>query len=384
MSSYSKLLKERGQRVVTTDSPREMFSEYTARTKPWLEAAAQAEEVVLAHGADNAREILNSQVGNELFLKTNRYIPEFGEIGIHGFLLVPGGCQWALKRPQPGQIKAGCGFCEFQEEIDRIVGNLAIQEDEFNALVTVGMAIFTKSADHVRFFTGGSALNPGEIPIRTMQHIASLVATSDRVRTLGVESRVQFIVPETIAVYQDILKPAGKMFEVMIGFETQNDAIRNNPKTLNKGLTRKGFFRAMEVAKSAGARVAAYAILMPIKMTEREAIDECIKTIRFLAESGVDEIMLQARYSHHEWVTSPWLWSIAHVLWETRDLGPMITLGDWQGEIPPPVVWPKNCGQCDGLVIERLNAWRDSLNPNVFDPEQLPACNCRDEWKKLV
>jgi radical SAM enzyme (TIGR01210 family) len=373
--------KERGQRAVKSDKPREEFPEFLTRTKPWLNAAADAEGLVSALGPEKALDALNERIGVPFFITTKRFIPEFGQVGTHGFLIVPGGCQWALKRPYPGNKKAGCGFCEFQVAIDGLVGNLVIEEDEFNALVTAGMAVFTKGADHVRFFTGGSALNPAEIPVGTMRHIATLAANSERIRTLGVESRVQFIVPETLAVYQEILKPAGKTLEVMIGFETQDDNIRLDPKTLNKGLTRKGFFKAMEAAKAAGARVAAYAILMPIKMTEREAVNECVKTIRLLAESGVDEIMLQARYSHHDWVTSPWLWSIADVLWQTQDLGPRVTLGDWRGEMPEPVVWPKNCGQCDAAVMERLDAWRNSLNPEVFNPDALPPCNCRDDWE---
>jgi archaeosine synthase beta-subunit len=210
------------------------------------------------------------------------------------------------------------------------------------------------------------------------------VAIAPKTQILGIESRVQFIRPETIAVYQDILATRGKTLEVMIGFETQDDALRNGP-LLNKGMKRTSFEKAVAAVHQRGARLAAYSMLMPVAMTERAAIDECLKTHRYLAvESTCDEIMMQARYSHHPDVQCPKLWSILQVLWESASLGVPVTLGDWRGELPEPKVWPKNCGRCDDQVMRRLDAWRRTLDPKTVDPATWPECDCRKDWEREV
>lgn len=375
----------RGQRIRGAPTlPLVDYPEFEGRRAPWIAAGQGAEALVATHGAATARAMLNKDVGFDLFIRNRRFVPELGAVANIGFLLLPGGCKWAIGTPRAGMEKAGCVFCEFQGIIDDVVGNLPIIEDEFTALVRAGMATFSGECWIVRLFTGGSGLNPGEIPIGTMQELARLVVRSPAVRVLGVESRVQYIVPDTLAIYQDILKPAGKSLEVMIGFETQDDALRNGPK-LNKGMPRGMFEEAVSRLLEAEARPAAYVILMPVNdMTERGAVDECVQTINYLGECGVAEAMLQARYSHHPHIQCPKLWSIAHVLWETRDVGIPVTLGDWRGELPEPRVWPKNCGACDAGMIDVLQRWRETLDPSVVDPNNLPVCpnNCRAEWER--
>ena len=250
--------------------------ELEGRRAPWIAAGHQAAALVTALGSDEARKQLNKDVGFDLFLMNHRFVPELASTTNIGFLLVPGGCKWAIGKPRAGMEKAGCTFCEFQGIIDDVVGKLPVNEDEFTGLVRAGMATFHDTAEVVRFFTGGSGLNPGEIPIGTMRELATLVAASPTIKILGVESRVQYIFPETLDIFQSILTPAGKSLEVMIGFETQDDKLRNGPK-LNKGMPRPMFEQAVGTVLNADARMAAYVILMPVNgMGERGAIDECI------------------------------------------------------------------------------------------------------------
>jgi radical SAM enzyme (TIGR01210 family) len=374
---------EPGQRVREPTKPLTGYPEYHARTLPWLAMAKEAEETARRLGPEAALATFNKTLGMDLFLSSQRYLPQLSRFVTLGFLLVPGGCQWALKDPRDGMKKAGCTFCEFQEIIDEVVGGLRIGEEELNALATAAMSAFGSTASIVRYFTGGSGLNPGEIPVGSMHALARLVAAAPETEILGVESRVQFINQDTISQYAEILYPAGKSLEVMIGFETQDDAIRNGP-LLNKGMTRVGFEQATAAVLKMKARPAAYAILMPVNMTEREAVEECLKTCRYLANTGTAEIMLQARYSHHPEIACPTLWSIAHVLWETRHLGVPVTLGEWRGELPRPKVWPRNCGKCDDTMLGILDCWRATLDPMVVDPRRLPSCDCRKPWEESL
>jgi radical SAM enzyme (TIGR01210 family) len=192
-----------------------------------------------------------------------------------------------------------------------------------------------------------------------------------------VESRVQYIVDETVAPLASILASKGKMLDIAIGFETKDDDLRN--KALRKGMGRKQFEQAVRTSKRLGARVSAYVILMPVPLTEGFAIQECVDSIRYAFEAGCDEVLLQARYSHYEDQKCPWLWSILKVLNETASLGPVM-LGRWETELPEPTVWPKNCGACDAEVMKAIVAWRDGLQPSTIAPEVLPTCECLATW----
>ena len=167
-----------------------------------------------------------------MFFTDVRYVPQLGRLGTCSFILLPGGCQWALEKG--GQ----CSFCEFQVAVDEVVGELAVSHDEFLAIFRTGFAT-TTDADMVNVFTAGSYLNPGEIPLESQAAMARAVAEAERPSILRVESRVQFIVEETVGPLVGILAPKGKTLDIAIGFETQDDRLRN--KELRKGMSREGF-----------------------------------------------------------------------------------------------------------------------------------------------
>jgi|GEM_PF-5812185 len=368
-----KFLKERGVTAPPPDRPLETYPKYWERTVRWQAAAARAPEIVKAHGAGPALELLNLAIGAPAFFTDRRFIPQLGRQGEYGFVLLPGGCEWALKKDQGGQ----CTFCEFQEVVDYIAGDLAFSHDEFLSIFRAGYAGMG-DADIMNVFTAGSFLNPGEIPMESQAAMASLVADSPTTSILRVESRVQFIVEETVAPLASILAAKGKTLDIAIGFETLDDELRN--KALRKGMGRKQFEQAVATAKRLGARVSAYVILMPVALTEGFAIQECIDSIRYAFQAGCDEVLLQARYSHYEDTKCPWLWSILKVLNETAALGPVM-LGRWETELPEPKVWPKNCGTCDAEVMKAIVAWRDGLQPSTIEESVLPQCGCRKDWE---
>ncbi len=340
-----------------------------SRTVRWKAAAERAIDLVRTHGEQASLEFLNLAVGLPLFSRDIRHIPQLGRAGGYGFILLPGGCNWAL------QEGGGCTFCEFQKAVDEVVGSLAIRHSEFIDLFQTGFAAM-QDADIVNVFTAGSFLNPGEIPPETQLAIAQAVAASS-VSILRVESRVQYMRPEFIEPLVAALGP-GQTLDIAIGFETLNDHIRN--VVLNKGMGRTGFMHAVKIAKAAGARVSAYVMLMPTEeIPEGEAIRECCASIRFAFETGVDEVLLQARYSERGGVPCPQLWSILHVLNETAAFGPVM-LGKWENELPPPQSWPRNCPKCTPAAMKLLGAWRMGLDPKTIGEDLWPACACRSPW----
>lgn len=370
MDKIEQFLQERGVRAVEPTRPRETFPEYWARTARWLQASRRAADIVAELGPAQARDVLNMAIGAPIYATDRRLIPQLQREDDYGFILLPGGCKWALEHG------GRCAFCEFQSAVDEAAGDLPFSHEEFMALFGAGFATM-QSMPMMNIFTAGSFLNPGEMPMRTQAAIAQAVADSPSAEILRIESRVQYMVEETIKPIADIMNAAGKTLDIAIGFETQDDHLRN--KVLRKGMSRNGFVRAVQEAKRLGARVSAYVMLMPVEMEEGFAAQECAASIRFAFETGADEVLLQARYSQHEQTRCPWLWTIAKVLQETAHLGPVM-LGKWEGELPPPVVWPQNCSTCSAQVMEALAEWRKSLHPGTISEATLPDCACKVDW----
>lgn len=363
----------RGSRAQKPRRPAWLLPEFWKRVVPMNAIGLSAAPLVRLYGPDRARAILNRAVGDALFSVDERLVTHLKRLGRHGFIFLPGGCHWAIQGP-------GCAFCEFQPMIDRLAGRLPIRPSEFRALFRAGFATM-RDVDVVNVFTAGSFLNPGEIPEGCQLAMARAVAKTSRPSMLRVESRVSYIVPATVGPLVEVLGRHGKMLDVAIGLETQDEHLRN--KVLRKGMSREGFERAVATLKRLGGRASAYVMLMPTDMSEAAAYQECLATIRYAFQAGVSEVLLQARYSQKPGVTCPKLWTIAHVLEETTSLGP-VTLGDWSTELPAPQSWPRNCPQCTPELMRRLTGWRQTLRLGYVTSANLPPCPCQEAWAESL
>ena len=68
-----------------------------------------------------------------------------------------------------------------------------------------------------------------------------------------------------------------KPFELAFGLETSSDRIRRD--SINKGFTFEDFIRAAETARKNGATVKAYLMLKPLFLSERQAIEDIVRSI---------------------------------------------------------------------------------------------------------
>lgn len=361
--------------------------EFWQRRLPTFMAAAMSPYATAVFGADRVRSALNREAGEKVFFTDDRIMPAHGNlVGVHGYILAPGGCEWAVKKHD------GCTFCFYQGAVDAYVGKLPLNEREFNALFSAGFTTMRHRCDAICYFTAGSALNPDEIPPGSLRFIAHAVASAPRPKMLRVESRTQWITSATVSPIASILSAHEKTFDIAIGFESQDDDVRN--RLLNKGMTKKQFEQAVTVARSCGARVTAYVMLKGHWLLgEGFAIEECVRSIEYVFALGVSEIQLQPLFICADGspmeqqfqagnVRPPWLWSIAEVFRRTLHLGPVI-LGPLDSEIPPPIALPMNCPVCSPAFMERIQAWRLTLDQCLWtDP--LPNCACRQTWEQAV
>lgn len=264
-----------------------------------------------------------------------------------------------------------------------------------NTLYRVGMrAIRNERPETLVVYNGGSFLNGGdcssligtkvEIPWRTQEFICRQVAKHPSLQRLFVESLPQFIHDDNISRLKELL--GGKDLLVGIGLESANDHIRN--RVIRKGFSRLKFERAVAVLHRHGARVLAYVFFKPQTLSEQEAIDDTIATIRYCADLGVDEVSISCAFVHgcnemrKMWQRGeyrpPWLWSIIKILRETTGLPVHVRCGTFQDD-PPPVDVPRNCSQCTDRITAVIEEYRRTYDLSLFDGL---ACECQQEWER--
>lgn len=308
--------------------------------------------------------------------------PEEKRLITTAIIIIPGGCYWARKMRHGGEYR-GCSYCNFEPVIDVITEHQRFRPQDHVEMVRQGLAEVGVGADKVCIFTGGS-FAPRDIPETGLNGMLDLVAAHPTARQLMVESRPELLTRELVAGWQERL--GEKRLEIAIGFETQDDDIRNGKpgEGLNKGMRRKLFEDAVRMFERLGVIASAYVMLKPYEgMNEEQGVRECLATIDYVFGVGIDKVLLQATFPQESakelaaaWQRGEWrpplLASIRHVLEAKAHLGP-IMLGRF-ADIPPPLELPRGCATCSEPMMELFEEYRRTLEVSVF--LRAPQCGC--------
>jgi radical SAM enzyme (TIGR01210 family) len=293
-------------------------------------------------------------------------------------ILLPGkGCQWALKT-------GGCTMCAFWKRAKEIGQNFS--GNDLFALFKIAIILTTKDSPvNLTIYNGGSFLNEEEIPFETQLKICKEVNSHPSLKKLFIESRVEFITEEKIKTLKKEL--GNKTLIIGIGLESQDDRIRNF--LIKKGLQKKDYENAIKLLKKNNIRTLTYVFLKPISLSEKEAIEEAIKTIKYAFEVGTDEVALETAFIQEGTVMAqffkekkykpPWLWSIIEVIKKTYHLGP-VHVGAFEDE-PPPIAKPFNCDLCSKKIEAILQQYRETHDISLLNNLN---CSCYELWKKEI
>jgi radical SAM enzyme (TIGR01210 family) len=278
-------------------------------------------------------------------------------------VLTTKGCSWARRD--------GCTMCGYNVNSNPYVQTSDIQK-QFKQVI----ARYGKAFKIVKLFTSGSFLDPDEVPIEVRDAILSELKDMSKVI---VESRPEYVTPE---ICQDIAR-TNEHVEVAIGLETSSDRIRNN--CVNKGFSFRDFVRASVTAIAHSFTVKAYLLLKPPFMTEREALEDALQSVRDAAPYA-DTISLnlcnvqKGTLVEALWKKGlyrpPWLWTAVEVLKRTQETTTVICDpvggGSRRG--------PHNCGKCDREVVTEIKAFSLSHNSASF------TASCADQmlWEFVL
>lgn len=316
----------------------------------------------------------------------NRFAPALGRSVRRQVMLVPGqGCVPWLRTK--GEC---CTFCRLPAGTRLAVMGPG-HEDHFDGWdVSVPDyremidTCFAQSdrADAIAVFNGGSFLTDREIPKEAREHVYRSFADHPTATDLMVESRPEFVQPDLIDEAQALI--GDKTLTVAIGLESMDDRIRN--QVLKKFIGRRSFTAALERLQVRGLRSFVYVFLGAPGLSERESYEDALRSVRQLADMGVDEIALSCafvppggqleRQYKAGTFRPPWLWTIAQLLEVAQDEGLPVSLGGFD-DFPPPVAIPSNCPSCDEQMHTVLQGYRETgrISPNTY-----PSCTCRGRW----
>ncbi len=295
------------------------------------------------------------------------------------FVVLPTpGCVWAVSG------SGGCTMCSY-------VADSPLEKVDANVLVD----IFNKSMEKhdikertaVKIFVSGSFLNPDEIPKSARDKIFNFLKYEEYVEEVVVESRPEFITEEVLKECCEAL--GEKIFEIGIGLETSNDYTRE--EKINKGFSKEDFERAVETIKTTqltcDVRAKAYLFVKPILTSEKDAIEEAVKSAEYAESVGASRISFCPATIHKNTLMEllwrggsyqpPWIWSIMDIIRKVR------------GNLKIPIIMdtagfgsrrgPYNCKKCNsrlkGMIIE------SNLNQSI--PEDF-ECDCKDKWKSEI
>ncbi len=271
------------------------------------------------------------------------------------------GCGWAHRM--------GCTMCGYHTDTNPDISNEDISKQLEEALSRYNGETI------VKLYTSGSFLDPKEIPKDLAQKIISSFDCSKTV----IESRPEYVNQE---VLKD-LKVDEKSLEIAIGLESADDFVLKN--CINKGFTFKDYMSARKIVLDAGCGLRTYLLLKPPFLTEKEAMDDLIKSIERISHKrnliSINPVNVQNNsFLEHlfrlDMYRPPWLWSLLEILKEIKSTNNIVIsragLGGKRGA--------HNCGGCDKEIVDLLDDFNRTRDIEKLS-RGIPECDCKKIWR---
>lgn len=288
---------------------------------------------------------------------------------------------WVLILRTAGCTWARCTMCGYHAEAAP-----ATEED----LMAQFMQALGRHRDEpiAKLYTSGSFFDELEVPAGVRR--ALLGELGRRFKKVVIETRPQFVTEQALREATGLCPD----LEVAIGLESASDRVLSH--SVRKGFTFKDFTEKAELIGRAGASVRAYLLLKPPFLTEREALDDAVRSL-VAAAPYCDTLSLNPVNIQRGTVVeqlwkrrvyrSPWLWTAARALLDARN-GTRVERPKVRMVCSPSGAGQErgahNCGLCDGKVIAALEEFSISQDPSHLENVLDAGCGCMDEWRDVL
>ena len=237
-----------------------------------------------------------------------------------------------------------------------------------------------KRRDEIFIYSNGSFFDVDEIDSDTQIKILRNLVDFGFGKVV-VESRPDIVTEHAVRQALQVIEPS--RLYVGLGFDTYDDEIRD--LCLNKGFSRDDYNRAVNILKQNGIAFETRVVVKPPFLTEREGIEEAVKTVRYAFEKGTDSVSLEPlalqRYTLQDYLHRkgkyrvPWLWSLIEIVKETQQSGRIIISGE--NFIPLPYETARNCNECTPKVKNAIHQFNETYQLRELDKLD---CSCKDLW----
>jgi len=310
------------------------------------------------------------------------------------------GCRWYLRA-------GGCFMCSYSLGVRPGL----LTADNIRNQFENALAECPGGPPEVVFVYPFSCFDPREVAPAVIDHICRRLGALDQVRYAFFESRPEFITPAVVAMLRRHL--GEKVVHVCMGLESADEFVTRY--AVHKGYGFRQFARAAALLRAAGINAGAFLVLKPPFLTEGQALDDAVRSVRAVLEAPGAQAFLMCNNVATASITGelyrlgmyrpPWLWSAVEVARRTPPgLRERLHLAGFQGahqrlqhalslgrspqesEVVDFVFGATfscfldsaaNCGKCDAAVaaaIDRYNSLRD------FAALEALGCDCRQEW----
>ena len=146
--------------------------------------------------------------------------------------------------------------------------------------------VLSSHADRLHQFTQfscgneGSVLDTARFPSRCMHHLLDRLHELPNLEIASFETRPEYVTEQGLA---DIVRRgSARTIDLTVGFETQDDHLRM--VVLGKRITRRVLEERVWLLSAFDSRFTGYIMVKPApRMTERQAVDEALATVEYLA-----------------------------------------------------------------------------------------------------
>ncbi|MHB9030766.1 MAG: hypothetical protein ACYC9O_18515 [Candidatus Latescibacterota bacterium] len=233
-------------------------------------------------------------------------------------------------------------------------------------------------------YNSGSVLNPDEVPPEALRAMIADIRNLGSIRKVVLETRAEYIDRSRLAELKDILGP-GRILSVALGLETSDDLKRS--LCINKGCSLAEISRAVEAVRGLG-ETQLYVLLGLPFLTESEAVEDAIRSIRCARDLGADEIHIEPltlqrhtllEYLHQAGLYRlPSLYSVYSVLQAVvPEIRPYVSPFL---HMPLPEAIPSGCPSCTpGLIDNLLGRYNLLRNRESLE---YPRCACLPLWEE--
>ncbi len=271
------------------------------------------------------------------------------------------GCYWARA--------SGCSMCGY-------VNDTATEVTEADLAHQLASVLPRHRGQPLaKVYTSGNFFDDHEMPPASRASL--LKALGDRCDKVIVETLSHMVRKEQV---EEALRHVDRL-EVAFGLESTNDRVLRY--AVNKMWGLKEHARAAALVRGAGATVKTYLLVKPPFLTEREAIEDAVRsgheadphsdTISFNPVNVQSHTLVDRLYRRREY-RPPWLWSVVEVLERTRDLRAHVKSHPTAGGMRRGA---HNCGTCDGRVVDAIEEFSLDLRRDFGDLD----CACREAWR---